>query len=33
MLIVDPCGQFFITTIFEAAKRVTAHKIKKKKTT
>ena len=28
---VDPCSHFFVTNIFEAAKRVIAHKIKKKK--
>ena len=28
---VDPCSHFFVTDIFEAAKWVTAHKIKKKK--
>ena len=31
MFNVDPCSHFFVTNIFEAAKRVTAHKIKKKK--
>ena len=28
---VDPCSLFFGTNIFEAAKRITAHKIKRKK--
>ena len=28
---VDPCSHFSVTNIFGAAKRVTAHKIKKKK--
>ena len=31
LFIVEPCSHFFVTNIFEAAKRVTAHKIKKKK--
>ena len=31
MFNVDPCSHFFVTNICEAAKRVTAHKIKKKK--
>ena len=31
MFNVDPCSHFFVTNIFEAAKRVTAHKINKKK--
>ena len=31
LLNVDPCTHFFVTNIFEAAKRVTAPRIKKKK--
>ena len=31
VLNVDPCSHFFVTNMFEAAKRVTAHRIKKKK--
>ena len=31
LLNVDPCSHFFVTNMFEAAKRVTAHRIKKKK--
>ena len=31
LLNVDPCTHFFVTNIFEAAKRVTATRIKKKK--
>ena len=31
LLSFDPCSKFFIINMFEAAKRVTAHKIKKKK--
>ena len=32
LLNVDPCSHFFVTSMFEAAKRVTGHRIKKKKT-
>ena len=31
LLNVDPCSHFFLSNMFEAAKRVAAHKIKKKK--
>ena len=31
LLNIDPCSHFFVIKIFKAAKRVTAHKIKKKK--
>ena len=31
LLNVDPCSHFFVTNMFEVAKRVAAHRIKKKK--